>query len=645
MKGKYCSILNGKNALIVLDNAVECEQVLPLQPPEGCDLLVTSCKAIMLPGMKLLTMLKELRPDEARQMLTRIAGEMDPEVAGRICGLCGYLPLAIRAAGSQLAVTPGLEPEDYAEQLGNERTRLKWIGREGVDVSVEAAFNLSYEQLSPEAARVFRLLAVFPSSFDRKAEEYVCEDPGRTQLNNLLQRSLVMYDSATKRYNLLNLVRLFAESHLEAAELNLAARRHATYYAGILREANDLYLKGKTLKRGLTLFDTERENIKAGQEWAANHSGDDEEAARLCSSYPVSGAHLLIMRQHPQERAEWGDAGLACAKRWGWREAECRQLGILGLSYCKLGDAHHALVRHREQLKIAREIGNRQLEGAALNNLGEAATALGETDRALDYYEQARTHLVAVGDRLGLVTVLNNIGKTRASRGEFRDAIPIFEEQLQIARAIDDPRGEGKALTDLGNAHADLGEYGRAVEIYEQQLVATRETGNRFDEFLALHNRSNAYYVLGDTRRAVEFYEQALVISGEIGFRYGEYFTLNNLGEAYADRGETGRAIELHEKALAAFRDIDGRRGEGNALHCLGRAYAAQGDYPRALELYQQALNIASSIRSRHGEGHIFNDMGDAWSGLSSRYAPLIYTTRLWRFSKKSATGSASATP
>ena len=58
-------------------------------------------------------------------------------------GLCGYLPLAIRAAGSQLAVTPGLEPEDYAEQLGNERTRLKWITGEGVDVSVEAAFNLS----------------------------------------------------------------------------------------------------------------------------------------------------------------------------------------------------------------------------------------------------------------------------------------------------------------------------------------------------------------------------------------------------------------------------------------------------------------------------------------------------------------------
>ena len=44
------------------------------------------------------------------------------------------------------------------------------IGAEGVDVDVAASLNLSYRQLSPEAARVFRQLSVFPATFDAAAE-------------------------------------------------------------------------------------------------------------------------------------------------------------------------------------------------------------------------------------------------------------------------------------------------------------------------------------------------------------------------------------------------------------------------------------------------------------------------------------------
>ena len=58
--------------------------------------------------------------------------------------------LAVRAAGSLLDVTVDLDPSDYAAQLGDERTRLERFGTEGVDVSVEASFNLSYARLSPD---------------------------------------------------------------------------------------------------------------------------------------------------------------------------------------------------------------------------------------------------------------------------------------------------------------------------------------------------------------------------------------------------------------------------------------------------------------------------------------------------------------
>ena len=61
-------------------------------------------------------------------------------------------PLALRAAASLIAATPDLNPLAYAAQLRDERTRLTKIGKEGVDIDVEASLNLSYQQLSPEAA-------------------------------------------------------------------------------------------------------------------------------------------------------------------------------------------------------------------------------------------------------------------------------------------------------------------------------------------------------------------------------------------------------------------------------------------------------------------------------------------------------------
>ena len=127
-----------------------------------CALLVTSREAITLPKMTSLT-LNPLSEKEAREPLLEIPPRAQP-AAEQICELCGYLPLAIRAAGSLLAITPDLDPLDYADQLKDERNRLEHIRTKGVEIDVAASFNLSYSRLPPEAARVFRLLFVFPGT-------------------------------------------------------------------------------------------------------------------------------------------------------------------------------------------------------------------------------------------------------------------------------------------------------------------------------------------------------------------------------------------------------------------------------------------------------------------------------------------------
>jgi hypothetical protein len=180
--------------LVLLDNATGEAQVRPLLPPSSCGLLVTSREAIALAGLKPLT-LGQLSPGEAKELLMNSAQRsMLDGVAEEICKLCGFLPLAVRAAGSLLNTDVTIDAADFATQLRDERRRLERLGTSGVEISVEATLNLSYEKLPKDTARTFLCLAVFPSSFDAAAEEVVCEDLGHTHLSALVRLSLVLFD-------------------------------------------------------------------------------------------------------------------------------------------------------------------------------------------------------------------------------------------------------------------------------------------------------------------------------------------------------------------------------------------------------------------------------------------------------------------
>jgi tetratricopeptide (TPR) repeat protein len=555
----YRGVLEGKRTLILLDNAFDSAQVRPLLPPAGSALLITSRNAITLPGMKTRVTLDQLQPNEARDLLTGVAPHVAPDVADQICCLCGYLPLAIRAAGSLLAVTADLDPSDYAAQLSDERTRLKLIGAEGVDVSVEASFNLSYARLSPDATRVFHRLAIFPASFDAKAEEPVCEDENHGHLSELVRRSLVVYNPDTRRYRLHDLARLFADSRLSETERNAAGMRHAEYYLKVLAECEGFYLQGgAAIKSALPLFDTERRNIEAAWEWACHRAAGNEEALRLCDTYPMVGAYVLGLRQHPRTRILWLEAALAAARQLKDRAAEGAHLGSLGLAYAALGETRRAIEFHEQALAISREIGNRRGEGSALGSLGNAYADLGEPRRAVGFYER----------------------------------------RLVIARDLGDRRGEGNALGSLGNAYADLGEPRRAIEFHEQALAIDREIGNRRGEGQDLDNLGNAYTALGETRRGVEFHEQALAVFRELGDRRGEATVLGNLGVDYKNSGDARRAIEFYERQLAIAREIGDRASEGMALFNTGLSLYRLGERAQAVARVETALEIYEQLKS-----------------------------------------------
>jgi len=595
LKPLYQSVLHGQHALLLMDNARDSQQVLPLLPPATCLLLVTSRQHFTLP------------PNDACQLLLTIAPRIGAD-AEAVAKLCGYLPHALRLAASALAEQIDLSPADYLARLENAQTRLDFV---------EASLSLSYDLLAAETQKWWHLLAVFPDTFDQLAGAAVWEmdvEPAQKTLSGLVEYSLVEWQSATRRYRLHDLSRLFAAKHCTEAERAAGQQHHAEHYKTLLHSANELYLKGgDAIQRGLALFDMEWGNIQAGQLWAQVNTEKNKAAAQLCSDYPNAGAHCLELRQHPRERIRWREAALAAARSLKDRAGEGVHLGNLGVAYYNLSEPRRAIEFYEQQLVITREIGDRRGEGAALGNLGLASADLGEPRRAIEFYEQDLVIAREIGDRHGEGTALGNLGVAYYNLGEPRRAIEFYEQDLVITREIGDRRGEGAVLGNLGVAYKNLGEPRRAIEFYEQYLVIAHEIGDRRGEGNALGNLGVAYDNLGEPRRAIEFYEQVLVITREIGDRRGEGNALGNLGVAYAGLGEPRRAIEFFEQYLIIAREIGGRRGEGNAFWNMSLAQDKLGECEQAIANAEAALKIYEQIEDPNAV--MVRQQLDKWRG------------------------------
>src|SRR5262249_21126177 len=155
----------GKRVLLILDNALDGDQVAPLLPPEDCALIVTSRRRIAVAGLVRVD-LDLLTPEDAADLLRSIVGEGSATAAelSRIAELCGLLPLALRVAGMFLHASPHWSAEKFIAALADERKRLGRLRLEGsADLDVAASLTLSVRELRqthPHIVNLWHELAV-----------------------------------------------------------------------------------------------------------------------------------------------------------------------------------------------------------------------------------------------------------------------------------------------------------------------------------------------------------------------------------------------------------------------------------------------------------------------------------------------------
>ena len=210
--------LAGQQLLLVLDDAASSEQVRPLLPGAGGSLvLVTSRRHLTALEDATAISLDTLPPDEAAALLVRLAGRAglspaDPAV-GEITRLCGWLPLAIGMVARQLHHHPAWSLAGRAAELAAAVDRLELMATE--NLSVTAAFGMSYADLTGDQQQLFRRLGLHPGT---DIDAYAAAALDGTDLAAARRGLEALYDQyliaepALGRYRLHDLIREHARA-------------------------------------------------------------------------------------------------------------------------------------------------------------------------------------------------------------------------------------------------------------------------------------------------------------------------------------------------------------------------------------------------------------------------------------------------
>jgi DNA-binding SARP family transcriptional activator/tetratricopeptide (TPR) repeat protein len=539
----YRTVLAERKLLIVLDNARDSEQVVPLLPG-GPNSLVLVTSRSRLSGLVAATgartvVLDALSIVEAQEFLRcrlgaeRIAAE--PEAVRDIVTLSGGLPLALAVVAAHAAGRPGFMLSTVGDELSASRDSLDAFADVDGLTDLRAVFSWSYRALSAPAARLFRLLALCPgTSTTVLAAASLIGLPLRVTkvLLRELDSASLWVESAPSRYSCHDLLRLYGaelvQDEDDESEQRAALHRLLDHY---LHTAYRATKKLSGTRNMFTLPDFvdgalpyEPVSIETAMAW-------------LTLEYPA----LLML-------INWADASGFTRHVWqiAWsirlfqtHAFHMRDLGVVQQL------ALDAARRSDDQIGMA----------YAHSGMG-VAKSKAEPKVAMEHIRESIALYGNGGDDVGMAFAYCQLSGELYGRGDYVDSITECERGLALFRSAGEPVGEALALNQIGEAKIKLGQY-------EEPLAYFRQC-------LAIPETAEAPYLTASTWEAV--------------------------GYANEQRGHYSESADGYEHAVAIYRKTGGR-SLPLALDDLGRVYAAMGRNEEA----DAAIDESNAIKTKSG--------------------------------------------
>ena len=568
------TLLAGRKVIMVLDNAASPEHVRPLLPADaGCAVLVTSRNN--LPGLTALNGARRLSvemvsPTEATGLISKIIGAdrvaEEPKAVDELAATCGFLPLSLRIAATNLAMSGGLSVAEYVTELRS-GSRLDQMEIEGDDqAAVRLAFDLSYSTLKPTLSRFFRMLSLIPGvDFDWHAGSAVTgTGPGQTQrmLGALALANLIV-ENGTGRYAFHDLIKEFAAERVHeqepAEERQHARERLFGYY---LRWANSasLFVYSDTHPIALPDIaqsepDPEWPSADAAMHWLETEA---ENLVAMTSVTPTDNLPVWTLADAISNYLNRGrydsiwkaafTSALAAAEQFGSLGAQASAHRGLGRHHFQHGEYEAAQQHITRAVELYREAGDPTNEARTISTLFAISVDTGRFTAAVDYANAALRLVDQETDRAGLAIYLCNLGLLQIHFGQAEQGTATLEK----ARELDFQYVRVRLWTSFGLRDLWAGDLGPALINFEQELAESLRAKFTIGWLEALRNIANTAVIAGFPEAAMEMAEQALRTARQIDWGWSAIGAQVVLGDAALALGELDAAEDHFAQARRA---------------------------------------------------------------------------------------------
>ncbi|MFG3054557.1 BTAD domain-containing putative transcriptional regulator [Kitasatospora sp. NPDC048239] len=608
---QFRSLLSGRRVLVVLDNARDAEQIRPLLPGRpGCAVLVTSRARLgSLPNAHVVV-LPAFAPEEALDLLGQVVGgqrlQTEADTAGELVRLCGHLPLAVRILAARLACRPDWTMAQLLDKLSENRRRLDVL-RTG-DLAVESAFRFGYDQLTPDQARAFALLAV-PDVPDLSpgavAAVLGLPEHEAEELAESLVDCSMLETAPPDRYRYHDLLRTFAQRLTPDPAGSGAAGSGTGAAAG--SGASGSGASGSGASGSGAEAEADRPAAVLTRLAVHHHAGTVAALGPSATRAALSGAgapQAPDARAVARGRGEFHGIGALVGQYAGLPAPDRLDLVaelLLGCSLlCETGQATRPLGHAAKVLlQAAVRQGDRTAEARARLVLGRLLTEVGSEPAALGELFRARD-LCTAHDLPGPLLALSHasLAALFVQVGRPGDAVDAFTAAIPVWERLGDRRSVAVELLNLAGAFTELGRFEAAVRVVDQSLLICHQLADHELQALALDSLGTIAHDRGEFELALRHHRGALaLLRPDDRRRTGR--TLLRLTESLRAVGRSEEAVEAADRAVEVL-TLDGdRRGRGLALAALGDALADRGateDAARACR--SEAYDILASIGS-----------------------------------------------
>jgi len=363
--------------------------------------------------------------------------------------------------------------------MAAERERLTALVTED-DMAVRSALDLSHAALPAGAARLYRLMGLFPGtqfSGALAAAAAAVPTAEAERLLGTLTGASLLDDQAGGQYRFHDLTRLhareMASQHEPEAARDEAVRRMVGWYLAAAgsasltvtpyRAGTDLVvdvrcppnepLRFANRDTALDWLDRELPNVLAVARLAAS-TGHHRAAWQLADAmWPV----FLYQGRHA-ERLELDRLGLQAARDGGDALGEAKMLYRLGIAVMDASQLDKAEDCIRQALAVWEKLGQPGRVAGSLRRLGYIAMARQCPGEAAAWFTQALAAYRQLADARHTALTLSNLADALTGDGRPHDAITALEEARPAPRALPRPLQPGGRADQAGPGTCARGE-------------------------------------------------------------------------------------------------------------------------------------------------------------------------------------------